>query len=90
MLAIEDTSEPSNYTPFELSTTSDTAGGFPNVTLDGPGLVLSECSGIGGCEALLALGTALDWLNAGDFVCELEGASDTETVVGTLDRVTGV
>jgi hypothetical protein len=63
---------------------------FPEDTLDGPGLVLSERSGTGGCELLLALGTALDWLNAGDFVCELDGASDTEVVVGTLDRVTGV
>ena len=39
---------------------------------------------------LLPLGTALDWLNAGDFVCVLEGPSDTLAVVGKLDLVTGV
>jgi hypothetical protein len=78
------------FTPFELSAASDTAGAFPDDTLDAPGLVLSERSGIGGCELLLALGTALDWLSAGDFVCELDAASDTDAVVGTLDRVTGV
>jgi hypothetical protein len=75
---------------FELSTASDTAGTFPDDTLDGPGLVLSERSGTGGCEVLLALGTALDWLNAGDLVCALEAASDTEAAVGILDRLTGV
>jgi hypothetical protein len=63
---------------------------LPEDTLEGPGRVLSERSGTGGCEALLELGTALDWLNAGDFVCELDGASDTEAVVGILERVTGV
>jgi hypothetical protein len=77
-------------TPFELSTISDTAAAFPDDARDGPGLVLSARSGMGGCEALLALGTALDWLSAGDFVCELDGVSDTLAAVGILDRVTGV
>lgn len=80
----------SKCTPFELSTVSDTAGAFPEDPRDGPGLVLSARSGIDGCEVLLALGTALDWLKAGDFACELDGGSDTVVVVGTLDRVTGV
>ncbi len=55
-----------NSRPFELSPTSGKAGAFPEDTLEGPGRDVSPRSE--GCEILLPLGTALDWLSAGDFV----------------------
>lgn len=54
--------------PFELSAGSKVAGAFPDDPLDAPGRTLSALSMTEGCDILLPLGAALDWLSAGDFV----------------------
>lgn len=60
---------------------------FADDILEGGGLVLSARSGMGGCDVLM-LGAALDWLNAGDLVCD--AVSEAPAVVETLDRAIGV
>lgn len=46
--------------PFEASAASIRSGAFPDGVREAIGLVLSGLSTVGGCDALLALGTALD------------------------------
>jgi hypothetical protein len=84
LVSVIDNLEKERNKPFEFSVISRLAGVFPDETRDVPGRALSALSIVEGCDILLPLGAALDWLSAGDFVWAAEGASDKLVVAGIV------